>query len=346
MTRSIDELMAQEMKEFDAHAWNAYKQALAAAAELGQPISIPDLMRGCEILGVEVSERLVNAFSLILHHHQVVRLHLDVYHSCTRSPVCSRAWRHGFQPTPFICGVCDQEVCNQEELTYKLFVSWPWRPNPALRLRELEKINEALRVTIGRLEDRIEELRGKVEDYEGGYTQKIGAEAAVLRAGIEKALDILGKRDTPCCHHDETVLVELETELNNLIDECDAGDSNRYIEALPPPHRELERVKARLAELETLLNTPVIDDFMKALPLEAAHQVERWGVAHDAGKTDADWFWLLGHLAGKAMHPDQPFEKQLHHLITSAAMLLNWYGHKMGARTEMRPGINPPESTE
>lgn len=346
MTRSIDELMAQEMKEFDARPWNAYKQALAAAAELGQPISIDDLVKGCGILGVEVPRTRVQAFSLAMNSHQLVHLHFEVYHACSTSALCSRAFSSGYQPTPFQCGVCGMEVRNPNELTYELFVSWPWRPNPAMRLRELELRNEAHRVTIGRLEDRIEELAGKLEDYEGGYTQKIGAEAAVLRAGIEKTLDILGKRDTPCCHHDETVLVELETELNNLIDECDAGDSNRYLEALPPPHRELARVKTRLAEIESLLTTPVIDDFMKAVPLEAAHQVERWGVAHDAGKTDADWFWLLGHLAGKAMHPDQPFEKQLHHLITSAAMLLNWYGHKMGARTEMRPGINPPESTE
>jgi hypothetical protein len=29
--------------------------------------------------------------------------------------------------------------------------------------------------------------------------------------------------------------------------------------------------------------------------------------AHDAGKTDADWYWLIGYLAGKALHnpPEQ-----------------------------------------
>lgn len=164
MTRSIDELMAQEMKEFDAHAWNAYKQALAAAAELGQPISIPDLMRGCEILGAVVSPNKVLAFCLALNSHQLVHLHFEVYHTCCLGPVCSRAFSCGYQPTPFLCGLCNKEVRDPSRLTYELFVSWPWRPNPAMRLRELELRNEAHRVTIGRLEDRIEELRGKVEE--------------------------------------------------------------------------------------------------------------------------------------------------------------------------------------
>jgi hypothetical protein len=51
--------------------------------------------------------------------------------------------------------------------------------------------------------------------------------------------------------------------------------------------------------LYALLNTPEIHDFIKAVPLEAAHQRQRWGSDHDDGKTAADWFWLIGYLAGK-----------------------------------------------
>lgn len=49
------------------------------------------------------------------------------------------------------------------------------------------------------------------------------------------------------------------------------------------------------------INTPEVADFIKAVEREALHQRERWGVDHDSGKTDADWFWLIGYLAGKAL---------------------------------------------
>ena len=37
----------------------------------------------------------------------------------------------------------------------------------------------------------------------------------------------------------------------------------------------------------------------------------RWGNDGDAGKTDADWFWLIGYLAGKALHNPGGDEKKL-----------------------------------
>jgi hypothetical protein len=74
--------------------------------------------------------------------------------------------------------------------------------------------------------------------------------------------------------------------------------------------------------LEELINTPHTAEFLEAVKLEAVHQRERWGSEHDYGKTDADWFWLVGYLTGKAIHKP---EKQLHHIITTAAALLNWH---------------------
>lgn len=87
-----------------------------------------------------------------------------------------------------------------------------------------------------------------------------------------------------------------------------------------------------------VINTPEIHDFIQAVEREALHQRERWGSDHDAGKTDSDWFWLVGYLAGKALNKP---EKALHHIITTAAACLNWHAHKMGASTSMRPGIGP-----
>jgi hypothetical protein len=107
-------------------------------------------------------------------------------------------------------------------------------------------------------------------------------------------------------------------------------------------------LESRVTELETenarlvaLINNPHTNSFLDAVRLEAAHQRERWKADHDAGKTDADWFWLIGYLAGKALHKP---EKQLHHIITTAAACLNWHM----ARTvgnDMRPGTSQSDAS-
>lgn len=104
----------------------------------------------------------------------------------------------------------------------------------------------------------------------------------------------------------------------------------------------LADAERELRELRTQLNTPHTTDFLEAVRVEAAHQRERWGVDHDAGKSDPDWFWLIGYLAGKALRPDNTPEKRLHHIITTAAVCLNWHAHATGVDTRMRPGIEPP----
>lgn len=107
---------------------------------------------------------------------------------------------------------------------------------------------------------------------------------------------------------------------------------------------EVKRLQAENARLLGLLNTPELHDFAKALPLEAAHQRERWGSEHDAGKEPQDWFWLIGYLAGKALraHLDGDRDKALHHTITAAAALANWHAAILAGSSAMRPGIEPP----
>lgn len=83
------------------------------------------------------------------------------------------------------------------------------------------------------------------------------------------------------------------------------------------------------------INTPEIDDFLSAVKNEALHQRERWGVDQDAGKADADWFWLVGYLAGKALHDVKG--KRLHHIVTTGAALLNWHAQAIGAYARMQP---------
>lgn len=177
---------------------------------------------------------------------------------------------------------------------------------------------------------------------------------------------------------------------------------NAYAEA--GSHPDIRLLAAEVRRLRTERNTPHTADFLEAVKLEALHQRERWGVDHDAGKTDADWFWLVGYLAGKALRagqdalpryrhvkrgttyqllsiaedenrrgtnvaiyrgeddgkvwsrpsdqffdgrferlPPAPPEKLLHHIISSAAVLLNWHAARTGNDTRMRPGIEPPK---
>lgn len=107
--------------------------------------------------------------------------------------------------------------------------------------------------------------------------------------------------------------------------------------------KEVDKLRLEVLRLTELINTPEIIDFVKAVQIEAVHQRERWGSAHDDGKTAADWFWLLGYLAGKALHSDKAgdTEKLLHHIITTAAACANWHAQVLG-KCDMRPGIAKP----
>lgn len=100
-----------------------------------------------------------------------------------------------------------------------------------------------------------------------------------------------------------------------------------------------DQLQYRVNELEKLLNTPEFFDFIKAVPLEAAHQVERWGEEHDAKKEPQDWFWVIGYLAGKALraHLTGDLKKALHHCISTAAVCANW--HK-AILTQTKKGAN------
>jgi hypothetical protein len=126
-----------------------------------------------------------------------------------------------------------------------------------------------------------------------------------------------------------------------------ARSASEAHQLLPLAVADIERLGDENARLDKLLNTPEIMDFAKALPLEASHQRARWGTDHDSGKTPADWFWLIGYLAGKALHAQTGgnTKKALHHVITTAAALCNWHAAILG-KTNMRPGIETPPEGE
>lgn len=115
--------------------------------------------------------------------------------------------------------------------------------------------------------------------------------------------------------------------------------------AKPADSGEVAELRAEVERLNALINTPHTDHFFDAVRIESAHQVERWGTKHDAGKKPSDWFWLLGYLSGKALTAATrgDNDKALHHVISSAASLFNWYRALRGVSTLMRPGIEPPQ---
>lgn len=108
--------------------------------------------------------------------------------------------------------------------------------------------------------------------------------------------------------------------------------------------RGLTLAAAESGRLRGLLYAPELRDFARGVVLEAAHQRERWPSENDAGKQPADWFWLVGYLAGKALAAAIAGgrDKALHHCISTAAALANWHAAILGADTTMRPGIEPP----
>lgn len=102
----------------------------------------------------------------------------------------------------------------------------------------------------------------------------------------------------------------------------------------------IKQLEAEVKRLTNLIDTPHTDDFLKAVPLEAAHQIKRWGNEHDNGKTPWDWFWLVGYLSQKAAQAatEGNVEKAKHHTISTAAAMLNWYRRLTGDDASFQPG--------
>lgn len=138
-----------------------------------------------------------------------------------------------------------------------------------------------------------------------------------FKSYVHRRLDVAGIENTPKGPHADAG--------------CRIGQRLDVVfQKLDDARTETERVKAAIAK-------PEIFDFYKGLVDEAAHQRVRWA-ATDENKSDAEWFWLVGYLASKALHFP---EKRLHHLITAAAALFNWHLATLG-KTDMRPGIAAP----
>lgn len=154
-----------------------------------------------------------------------------------------------------------------------------------------------------------------------------GAAGIALSVSIGDVPDWANEPDSKAAH-DEALLIA------------------RHLEALAPnaiSAEELDSLRADRAvrlRLEALINTPELESFLLATRIEAVHQVERWGTAGDRAKRPADWFWLVGYLAGKALHAavSGNLDKAKHHCISTAAALYNWHCAIKGIDVRMCPG--------
>lgn len=116
---------------------------------------------------------------------------------------------------------------------------------------------------------------------------------------------------------DDLALLKMGTEHSIAVSRSLGAPGVRDYEKLLSVVTELIAARKRIAEIDS----PEVNDFLDGVKREAEHQRLRHAVA-DFGKTDADWFWTVGYLVGKALHLK---EKRLHHLITAAALLFNWH---------------------
>lgn len=162
------------------------------------------------------------------------------------------------------------------------------------------------------------EGRGPYEWNDDRWHEEFYAAAKEIKAALEPMAKVAA--DWSSCPRSSTEIAQARIDLQSKLTAAE------------------DREKALLK----LLNTPEVEDFDKAIPLEAAHQIARWGAAHDAGKNPEDWFWLVGYLAGKALASQRSgdVEKAKHHCISTAAALRNWHAHIRSGESAMRPGIS------
>lgn len=105
---------------------------------------------------------------------------------------------------------------------------------------------------------------------------------------------------------------------------------------------QVATLDAEITRLRAIVDSPDPFGFWEASVAEAQFQRMKWEHDGDEGKAEADWFWFIGYLAGKALHnPDGDLVKKLHRITTIAVAAANWHAAISGDQG-MRPGIAEP----
>ena len=67
----------------------------------------------------------VMAMIIVLGRQALVKRRYCIYHRCSEAPVAYRDFEDGFQPTPWVCPECDDEITSPTELRYDLLCLVP-----------------------------------------------------------------------------------------------------------------------------------------------------------------------------------------------------------------------------
>lgn len=155
--------------------------------------------------------------------------------------------------------------------------------------------------------EKLSKERDKIEDERDEYSDRLDSRACEF--GLRAA-----------------ELQELRTEHYRILRDA-ASEAGLRLRMSMTPNHETETLEGQLASLRSLLNRPEINDFIEGVRIEAAHQLQRWGIEQDRNKNPEDWYWTVGYLAGKALHSQRAGDdgKFMHHLMTAAAVLANWH---------------------
>ncbi len=154
--------------------------------------------------------------------------------------------------------------------------------------------------------------------------KRLNHEAAAMRQQLETCAATF-ERYTAMHRAKGTPEADTKADQNmEIAIDCRAALAGSAGQAVSTYVAELE---VTIAALRDMMNTPLFEDFTEAVKREAAHQVQRWGKAHDRSKSAENWYWLVGFLSGKALRSaiTGDREKALHHTISSAAALMQWH---------------------
>ena len=169
-----------------------------------------------------------------------------------------------------------------------------------------------------------------------------GACEPVDNDGIERAFaELHGAQQQVGVDTDETAsnaeLTECEQVLACLGDDAaKLRDDDQYVEMaenmeaasrlLAASRERASVLQDEIDRLNAIIHTPHCDDFIQGVAIEAEFQRQKHG-DEDARKDPAQWYWVVGYLAGKALYSwlRGDTEKAKHHVITTAALCANWH---------------------
>ncbi len=108
---------------------------------------------------------------------------------------------------------------------------------------------------------------------------------------------------------------------------------------------EQPKEETREQYLERLINNPEIENFLEGVKLEAAHQIERWGLEKEERNPPHHYILVMAKILGKMSTDifDRDVEKFKHHCIAVAAEMHNLHRQIEKEGTQINNWFHPKE---